>query len=206
MNCLLLIRTLSLDHFILQLVIDLAPISDKILTDAVKGQGVSADVAMRQLVNKGIGMVKFMAARSNGLSYDDACSRGLEGLWTAAMKYDSDKGASFITYARKWVYRNTRNRGNKSDISLPGLSDKWITEDTSNSLPSVESWSMTEDIQGALDKIDESSRDIVRLRFFEGMKIDDIGKELGISKPTVISRITKAKEKLRIHLKGYEHG
>lgn len=179
-------------------------VSDRILTDAVKSRGVASDLAMKLLVRRNIGCVRKHASGGNGLDYDDAQSRGIEGLWTAAMKYDSDRGVSFISYARSWVYRNTRNRGNKADKILPSLGERPVI-DKHHSSEFGDMLMIKNDISYALEKLDDKIRDVIRERFFMNKTIEEITKDLDICKETVIKRIRVGCAQLKNHLKGYEY-
>ena len=180
----------------------LSTVSDKILTDGIKNGGRSADLAMRQIVKRHIGYVKQQAAKSGGLTFDDACSRGIEGLWTAAMKYDAERGASFLTYARRWVFRNTQNRGTKADTALPQLpSDDWAPEDKKSD---IANWVRSQDVAEAMAGLEPKIKDVIFERFFNGRTLEEVARELDISKVTVIKRLKIGFRILKDHLKGYE--
>jgi RNA polymerase sigma factor (sigma-70 family) len=178
-------------------------LTDEILTDLVKQKGERADEAMACLVERHTGFVKSYAGRSNGLDFDDALARGFEGLWNAAMKYDSSEDASFLTYARQWVFRNTRNRGNISDAPLAQYSDENFI-DTTNAFSDSMSWSVKHDIDQALQKLDKDLRDLINKRFYLSMTIEEIADEMNCPKATVSYKIRKGCEKLAFKLKGYD--
>lgn len=178
--------------------------SDKILSDAVKDGGAAADLAMKELVERHIGYVKQEAAKGTGLSFNDALNRGIEGLWTAAMKYDESRGASFLTYARQWVHRNTKNRGSVADTALTQFpTDGWVPEDKSDEIKAID---LKNDMARALSKLDASTRDVVYNRFFVGLTLDELSSKLNISKNTAIKRLKSGCGILKEELKGYGSG
>lgn len=60
------------------------------------------------------------------------------------------------------------------------------------------------EIRSALDSLTPKLREVVVLKFYSGLTIDEIGGILRIPSGTVKSRLNAAFEKLRVHLSGQE--
>ena len=60
------------------------------------------------------------------------------------------------------------------------------------------------DLYDAIDRLDQKEQLIIRLRFFEDMKLEEIAQVTGVNLNTVKSRLYKALRKLR-ELTGEEH-
>ena len=60
------------------------------------------------------------------------------------------------------------------------------------------------DLYAAIDRLDQKEQLIIRLRFFEDMKLEEIAQVTGVNLNTVKSRLYKALRKLR-DLTGEEH-
>ena len=175
-------------------------LSDKILTDGIKNGGRVADLSMKFLVERHIGYVKKEAAKSFGLPYDEAVNRGIQGLWTAAMKYDENRGASFLTYARQWVHRNTQNRGTVADTSLPQMPENSTPIDCKNRIKSFE---MAHDVELAVSKLRIELKDVIYQKFYRGATVNEMVETLGVSRQTVINRVKEACAILKEELRDY---
>ncbi len=57
-------------------------------------------------------------------------------------------------------------------------------------------------VRQAVGRLPESERDVVVLKYYNGFSYDRISAALGISKPAVNGRLTRAKRKLTAYLKG----
>ena len=73
--------------------------------------------------------------------------------------------------------------------SLSGLSDGDVQDHD------------TRAVEQAVGRLPESERDVVVLKYYNGFSYDQISAVLGISKPAVNGRLTRAKQKLTTYLK-----
>jgi RNA polymerase sigma-70 factor (ECF subfamily) len=65
-------------------------------------------------------------------------------------------------------------------------------------------WSEKElDVKEALDSLDEKYRAVVCLYYYEEYKTDEIAKILSLPKGTVVSRLDRARKRLRVLLADY---
>lgn len=108
--------------------------------------------------------------------------------------YDPRK-SQFVT----WLKRITRNIANKhfnatTDVPIESVE----VEDPEDSPESKAFASELEAVlAGVLDTLDENHREVLRLRFGEGMRSAEIASELGIEEPTARSRLSRALEQCR---------
>lgn len=62
------------------------------------------------------------------------------------------------------------------------------------------------DVAGVLKRLSEEHREILVLRELQGMSYDEIATALGIPRGTVESRLFRARQELRMRLRGYGEG
>ena len=62
-------------------------------------------------------------------------------------------------------------------------------------------WILHADLERALDELPEHHREVIELRYFEGMEEPEIAKTAGIPRGTVKSRLHRARMALRDKLK-----
>ena len=56
------------------------------------------------------------------------------------------------------------------------------------------------DLRGVLERLDDRSRTVVILRYFEDMKLEDVARTVGENLNTVKARLYRALKKLRLDL------
>lgn len=108
-------------------------------------------------------------------------------------------------YMQTWFYRILTNeslsflRKNRRTISVGDLSDSDITEDGGLAPDDCI------DLYRALDQLPGKLKTVVILRFFEDMKLEEIGKATGANLSTVKSRLYKALKILKLDLEVADH-
>jgi len=110
---------------------------------------------------------------------------------------------------KAWLVKVARNLSLNRKRSLTRQFKKWIqayqkdvTEFQSCRLEWVEKERAVREV---LMRLDEDSRQILALRYYAQLSYDDISVELGIAKGTVMSRLSRAKEKFKtLSLEGGE--
>ena len=58
-----------------------------------------------------------------------------------------------------------------------------------------------EAVRRAIEKLGSSAREVIVLRYYNGLSYEEISSVLGISKPTINGRLTRAKQKIARYLK-----
>ena len=100
-----------------------------------------------------------------------------------------------INFASTWVYRIMLNEiyhfyhQNRTDISNP-LSEEMPTEDTYENI----------DLARALDALPPKEQTVIKLKFFEDLKLEEIADITEENLSTVKSRLYRGLQKLRIKL------
>ena len=183
-------------------------------------QGIAAH---RPLVER---IVRQLAQRlPANVQRDDLVSAGLFGLVDALRRNGGDQGEGFQWYARMrirgaifdelrsqdWLSRRARDRvSGKHDESgaatatMVSLEEVIATEeaahfatDEEDPLEVAESRSQQRVLAEAVEHLPERERQIVGRHYFEGVKLKDIGAELGVSEPRVSQLHARALGRLR---------
>lgn len=122
----------------------------------------------------------------------DAMDIVQESAYKAILKSDGLKSKEYIM---TWLYRIVVNealqflRKQKKEVVLDTMEE----EGTSDQYADI-------DLETAIEKLTPEDQTIIRLRFFEDMKIADVADILQLSENTVKSRLYRAMEKLKLQL------
>jgi RNA polymerase sigma factor (sigma-70 family) len=104
-----------------------------------------------------------------------------------------------------WLYNTTRHLAMNA---VRAEQRRRIREQTAFAMHSLNASSDTPDIreylESALTGLDETDRDAIILRFFEGRSLREVGAELGISEDAARKRVERALERLRAGLKRHD--
>jgi len=99
-----------------------------------------------------------------------------------------------------WLYRIVMHESNRvrrrNEVSEQPISEGRYGSDGSTTL----------DVWRALADLSPELRDVTVLFYFDDLKTADIAAILGLPHPTVRTRLARARDRLRIILKGYQNG
>ncbi len=119
---------------------------------------------------------------------------------------DFDTKLSFSS----WMYRITHNesvsffraRSIRPEANLVEGGDEILTfmQDETNAWDTANERNNAEHIKKAINELDQKYKDIIVLRFFEGLEYEEIGDVLKISSGSVATLIHRAKKKLAENL------
>lgn len=153
------------------------------------------DYTERVLAIKGTLYAAAMAITQNAQDAEDAVS---EAVLRGFLKLDSlKKPEYFATWLTRIVINTAITSRRKRRASAPLLIDVPAAgQRTDEKL----------DIQRAIAALDEKTRVVCVLYYFERMTIPQIAKAVGAREGTIKSRLFRAREKLREVLVGYEYG
>jgi RNA polymerase sigma-70 factor, ECF subfamily len=102
--------------------------------------------------------------------------------------------------ARSWLFSVLRNSYLKQKRRAPLLSleaeDERIADENARSAGAAE-WIDREWLQSALDRLSDEHKVILLMFYFEDLSYKDIAERLGIPAGTVMSRLARAKDRLR---------
>jgi RNA polymerase sigma factor for flagellar operon FliA len=148
---------------------------------------------------------------------DDLVAAGICGLVDSLRRNGGDGGAAFAWYARTrirgaifdelraqdWLSRRARA---STETPASFVSFEEVTSTDEGRLGLAASVDPSEDIEArsqqralarALERLPERERTVVARYYFEGMKLKDIGAELGVSEPRISQLLARALDRLR---------
>lgn len=156
---------------------------------------------------------------------DDLVSAGLFGLVDSLRRNGGDQGEGFQLYARMrirgaifdelrsqdWLSRRARDRvsaqndeSGAATATMVSLEEVIATEDAAHfatdeddPLEVAENRSQQRVLAEAVEQLPERERQIVGRHYFDGVKLKDIGAELGVSEPRVSQLHARALGRLR---------
>jgi RNA polymerase sigma factor (sigma-70 family) len=157
--------------------------------------------AFAELVQRHLGMVYATALRSNGgrqhLAEDIA-----QKVFTDLAR----KAAGLCQHPvlSGWLYRSARNSAkevSRAELRRQKLNHTLAAMPTDIPLDSPEDWEQLRPvIDGAMEDLREGDRELLLLRFFQGLTFPEIGTRLNLSENAARMRTERALEKLRGHL------
>jgi RNA polymerase sigma factor (sigma-70 family) len=148
-------------------------------------------------------LVTKAARRQYGTCWDDFYQEALIGVWEATKAYDSTKGASFTSYAYRYILDQIRKHkrfinsfGIKAVKGCGGKSFKpnilQLPQLPSTEEPLIDS---LDTIEVLLNKIENTnSRRVAEMYFLEGIPQKEIAIKIEKSKPRVEQLMAKAKK------------
>jgi RNA polymerase sigma-70 factor (ECF subfamily) len=176
-----------------------------LVLQAKKGNADAMDALLAQYEKR----IYNISLRVTGNEHDafDAAQESLIKIYKSIASFRGE--ASFSSF----VYRLTVNtcidflRKRKNDISIEAsIEDGMSFEDKSNADDPVKAYinsDLNENIQNALQKLDEEQRILIVLKDIQGFSYEDISQILKISMGTVKSRLFRGREKLKKMLAHY---
>ena len=127
-------------------------------------------------------------------SADDLVQDTVERGWT---KLDSWQGG---TNMRAWLFSIMHNIY-IDQVRRPSLSTESLSEETPMSTSDTLSSKLeVRDMEAALGQLPNEQREVLLLVALEGMSYDEVSQALNIPKGTVMSRLSRAREKLRVSM------
>jgi RNA polymerase sigma factor for flagellar operon FliA len=152
---------------------------------------------------------------------DDLIAAGICGLVDSLRRNGGDGGAAFAWYARTrirgaifdelraqdWLSRRARAAAVPGDAPASFVSFEEVASSDEevrlglagcvDPSEAIEARSQQRALARALERLPERERTVVARYYFEGMKLKDIGAELGVSEPRISQLLARALERLR---------
>lgn len=129
----------------------------------------------------------------------DALDIVQEGAYKAILKSDTLRNEE---YAATWIYRIMLNEifGFCRSRKASPLEDEMTGGSLLMSYDNSAGCADEIDLYNALEKLSEEERRILQLRFFQGLRLDEVSEVMGIKLSTVKSKLYRAIEKLRLSM------
>jgi RNA polymerase sigma factor for flagellar operon FliA len=170
-------------------------------------------------------VARFMRKLPANIDRGDLLAAGMYGLATSIERNGGDNGDTFEGYAKMrirgaildelrsqdWLSRRARWAANEQGsayqgpVALVGLDDVGDSErsasladgDSPDALAVLESVGTQQELRAAVDQLPDRERLIVAKHYFEGVRLKDIGKILGVSEPRISQLHSRAIGRLR---------
>ena len=170
-------------------------------------------------------VARFMRKLPANIDRGDLVAAGMYGLVTSIERNGGDDGNSFEGYAKMrirgaildelrsqdWLSRRARWAANEQNatysgpVSMVGLDDVHESErngsladgDTPDALSLLEAIGTSAELRSAVDQLPDRERLIVAKHYFDGVRLKDIGKLLGVSEPRISQLHSRAIGRLR---------
>jgi len=116
---------------------------------------------------------------------------------TKNVTFDSEAAVrswAFITARREgidWLRKHKHEKNCLDDSILEILENDWICE------PAAASGTRVEALRECLDSIPENSRQLLRLRYFEGYSCEEVASQLGAGLNAVYKRVSRLHQSLK---------
>ena len=157
--------------------------------------------------------VNNLAGRLPSPPREDMEADGYMGLIDAATRFDPERGVQFITFARwridgaildgirraAWGVSRRCGRVRLLPVPIEVLGD--VPGGTEPDQVLESHWE-AEALSAAVDALPPQMRQVVRLRFWEEMKVDDIARALGVTDTRIFQILKDARARLAASLKG----
>lgn len=146
-------------------------------------------------------------------TYEDLVSYGNLGVLNAINKYDLNSNVTFTTYAFQQIHgaitQNTRKEFTtcdkrplsisnfNQDEDVPYSVNEETIESDVNVYDDVLKTLNNEQLYEAINELSTKHKEIIVLKYFEGLQQNEIAEHLKISNQTVNSRLQYARKKLR---------
>ena len=132
---------------------------------------------------------------------EDLLQECLDRAWSRMSHWRSDGNL------RAWLFTIMHNL-HVNNLRSRRQSSAWESLETQDAadqrMPGQECAMQLRDLELALSRLGEEQREILILVCVEGMRYEEVAKVLGIATGTVMSRLHRAREALRGHLRGEE--
>lgn len=156
--------------------------------------------------------VKRYRRQFRGADFDEIVSDAAYGLLQAIRRYDPSQGMMFGAYAackiRQTMIDGFRNRWRQKGILTTAVSIDCLEPDTHPALRMTDTGYQAienrEFVGVMLNRLDERSRRLIELRFFEGLTPHVIAQQTGLEKRTVHRKIKLILKTLRRQFRQYD--
>lgn len=188
-----------------------ADASDETLIGFVNfGTAQEQSDALQLLVDRNMPIIRKLARKNTTLDPEWAETRGIEGLWKAAKKFDPTKGVKFSTYAYSWIFRETRTR-TKADRALPtdkpafSGSDDGVTllDIAATTDATIGQTDFYRDLTSAMASVADEAKKIFFRKAERNESYRQIAEDLGWSVAKVRQAYSDACEQLQASMAGY---
>lgn len=185
-------------------------IADEILYQQVLETG--SEAAMSELVARYYGALRRFLWRQTGSR--EVAEDLVQETFTRLIRYQGETP----TYFKAWLYRIASNlaqdfyrsayqrRHMDKGLDNPEIKAQQETLADSEALPEeiLLSNEIREGITGALQQLSPAHREVVLLRFYHSMRLEEIAEVTGVSAGTVKSRLFYALKQLKVMIEGRE--
>jgi RNA polymerase sigma factor for flagellar operon FliA len=171
-------------------------------------------------------VARFLRRLPANVLRDDLVAAGVYGLIDSLRKNGGDHGPTFESYARirirgaildelrtqdwlprraRWAALGKRPATDETPVAVVGLDDlgpsertgTFVDEESKDPAEMLEDAQANRRLSGAVDRLPDRERTIVRMHYFQGARFKDIGEVLGVSEPRVSQLHTRAMGQLR---------
>ena len=171
-------------------------------------------------MNPDMALVREFVAHGSDQAFEALVSRHVGLVFSSALRQVRDPAlaeeitqAVFIILARKanslgpktivpsWLYRTTRfTAANlmRTETSRQRREQEAYMQSTTENAPTNANWEeLSPLLDEAMERLGQSDRDALVLRYFENKSLQDVGAELGLKERTAQKRVSRGLEKLR---------
>lgn len=156
--------------------------------------------------------VKRYRRQFRGADFDEILSDATYGLLQAIRRYDPSQGMMFGAYAafkiRQTMIDGFYKRWRQKGILKTAVSIDVLEPDTNPALCIIEKGYQDIDnrdlVSVILQRLDERSRQLIELRFFEGLTPEAIAHRMGLKKRTVLCKIKLILTTLKREFRQYD--
>ena len=127
----------------------------------------------------------------------DALDIVQEGAYKAILKADTLRSEE---YAETWIYRIMLNEIFGFFRSRKAFFAEEFFGETDAACKGDVCCAEEMDLRDAMKKLSIEEREILKLRYFQGMKLEEISRDMGINLNTLKSRLYRTLEKLRLSM------
>ena len=133
---------------------------------------------------------------------DDLVQDTLERAWARANLW---RGSDAVRDMRAWLFGIMHNL-HVDGVRRPKLHTVTIDDDTPEApvAPTQGDWLAVRDLHGMLELLPIEQREVILLVALEDLAYADVARALGIPIGTVMSRLSRGRERLRILMEGRE--
>ena len=172
-----------------------------VMTFAKQGNQAAID----QIVSDHIKFIKALSRRYRFELQNDAVQYGVLGLLEAIPRFDMGKQFKFITYATFWIRKRMRQLIEVDPDQQLQAVNTHCDDDGDNltlddEIPAPEEPKFSKQLHDSILELSEMEREVIKLKYFEGLTIREIGDIVELSFQRVHQIEHKALGKLKLSL------